>query len=175
MRRTPVLAIATILFWPLAVVAEPCDKPDDPGWVTGGNECLAIRAFSSPGDLSSPTLVAVLHGDVSSGGPARYHVDFAQKLAHGSKNLVVIAMVRPGYDDGAGNVSTGSHNNRSDRYTADNLDAVGDGVRRLRERYEGARVILVGHSGGAATSAVIIGRRPGVADAAVLVACPCNL
>src|SRR5262245_58934475 len=65
--------------------------------------------------------------------------------------------------------------NRSDHYTADNLDAVGDGVRRLRERYEGARVILVGHSGGAATSAVISGRRPGVADAAVLVACPCNL
>jgi pimeloyl-ACP methyl ester carboxylesterase len=116
-----------------------------------------------------------MHGDVSSGGPAKYHLDFAKKLAEQSRNLVAVAMIRPGYDDGAGNTSSGEHNNRSDHYTADNVDAMADGVRRLRERYQASRVVLVGHSGGAATSALILGRKPGVADAAVLVACPCNV
>jgi pimeloyl-ACP methyl ester carboxylesterase len=50
-----------------------------------------------------------------------------------------------------------------------------DAVRRVRERHGASRVILLGHSGGAATSALILGRKPGVANAAVLVACPCNI
>ena len=171
----PVAAAAFVWLWPLAVAAKPCDNPDDPARITGAKECLVVRAFPSPGELSSPVLVAVMHGDVSSGGPAKYHVDFARKLAEQEKNLVAVAMIRPGYDDGDGNTSSGEHTNRSDHYTADNVDAMADGVRRLRERYQASRVVLVGHSGGAATSAVILGRRPGVADAAVLVACPCNI
>ncbi len=35
--------------------------------------------------------------------------------------------------------------------------------------------MLVGHSGGAASAAVVLGMAPGLADGAVLVACPCDL
>jgi predicted esterase len=173
-----VVAIAaTMWLMPSAATAKPCDSPDDPGRVTGVGECLVIQAFPSPGELSRPTLVVVLHGDLSAGGPAKYHFAFAQALAEapGAQNLVAVAMVRPGYEDGAGNASTGENFQRNDHYTADNIDAVADAVRRLKERYQAGRVVLVGHSGGAATAAVILGRHPGVADAAVLVSCPCNI
>jgi pimeloyl-ACP methyl ester carboxylesterase len=115
-----------------------------------------------------------LHGDVSSGGPANYHFAFAQKLldAPDAQNLVAVAMVRPGYPDGAGNTSTGD-DRRYDHYTPENIDAVADAVRHLKEHYQASRVVLVGHSGGAAISAVILGRHPGLAAAAVLVSCPC--
>ena len=160
---------------PLAALAKPCDGPDDASWVTGAKECLVIRTFRSTGDLSHPNLVVVLHGDVSSGGPANYHFAFAQKLvdAPDARNLVVVAMVRPGYPDGAGNTSTGDAHGRYDHYTPENIDAVADAIRQLKEHYRASRVVLVGHSGGAATSAVILGRHPGLAAAAVLVSCPC--
>jgi len=118
-----------------------------------------------------------LHGDVSSGGPASYHFPFAQKLAEtpDAQDLVVVAMVRPGYPDGAGNTSTGDAFDRGDHYTPENIDAVADAIRHLKEHYQANRLVLVGHSGGAATSGVILGRHPGLATAAVLVACPCNI
>jgi pimeloyl-ACP methyl ester carboxylesterase len=36
-------------------------------------------------------------------------------------------------------------------------------------------VVYVGHSGGAAIGGVLIGRRRGLVDAAVLVSCPCDI
>jgi pimeloyl-ACP methyl ester carboxylesterase len=84
-------------------------------------------------------------------------------------------LIRPGYDDGAGNASSGSHNNRSDHYTATNIDEVAGVIAKLKQAYKPQRVVLVGHSGGAATSAIILGRHPGLANGAVLVACPCHL
>jgi len=35
--------------------------------------------------------------------------------------------------------------------------------------------VLIGHSGGAAMAGVMLGRQPGLADAAVLIACPCDV
>ncbi len=159
----------------MSALAKPCDGPDDVSWVTGAKECLVIRTFRSTGDLSHPTLVVVLHGDVSSGGPANYHFALAQKLvdAPDAQNLVAVAMVRPGYPDGASNTSTGDTFDRHDHYTPENIDAVADAIRHLKEHYQASHVVLVGHSGGAATSAVILGRHPGLAAAAVLVSCPC--
>lgn len=78
-------AAAFVWLWPLAASAKPCDNP---ARITGAKECLVVRALPSPGELSSPVLVVVMHGDVSSGGPAKYHMDFARKVAEQSKNLV---------------------------------------------------------------------------------------
>jgi pimeloyl-ACP methyl ester carboxylesterase len=159
---------------PLSALAKPCDAADNVSWVTGAEECLVIRTFRSAGELSDPTLVVVLHGDVSSGGPANYHFAFAQKLADApAQNLVAVAMVRPGYPDGAGNTSTGDTFDRQDHYTPENIDAVAGAIRHLKEHYQASRIVLVGHSGGAATSGVILGRHPGLATAAILVSCPC--
>jgi len=119
---------------PLSALAKPCDAADNASWVTGAKECLVIRTFRSAGDLSHAILVVVLHGDVSSGGPANYHFAFAQKVVGtpDAQNLVAVAMVRPGYPDGAGNTSTGD-DRRYDHYTLENIDAVADAVRHLKE------------------------------------------
>jgi dipeptidyl aminopeptidase/acylaminoacyl peptidase len=53
--------------------------------------------------------------------------------------------------------------------------AIAGAIDALKKHYRAARVIYVGHSGGAAIGGVLIGRRPGLIDAAVLVSCPCDL
>ena len=45
----------------------------------------------------------------------------------------------------------------------------------MKDHHAAKRVVLVGHSIGAAIVGVILGRNPGLADAAVLAGCPCNM
>ncbi|MBL8674610.1 MAG: prolyl oligopeptidase family serine peptidase [Rhodospirillales bacterium] len=173
-RRLLAAASATLaLAAPAAASAAPCASPDNLTRATGAGECLALRTYGAGG--ARPVLVVVLHGDVSSGGPARYHLPIAETFANAIPGAVVVALVRPGYDDGAGGASSGSNHGRVDQYTAANIDAVAGAVAALKAHHRAARVVLVGHSGGAATAGVILGRHPGVADAAVLVACPCDI
>jgi len=60
-------------------------------------------------------------------------------------------------------------------YTPANVAAVAGAIDALRKHYRAHRVVYVGHSGGAAIGGVLIGRRPGLIDAAVLVSCPCEI
>ena len=173
----PLMRLAFVSGFALAAsnciaAAAPCTAPDNVTKVTGASECLVIRTFARKTG-GQATLVVVIHGDVSRGGPATYHFRLADWLAGGG--AVAVALVRPGYDDGAGNISSGELNDRFDNYTAANIDAVAGAVRALRAHHRAQRVILVGHSGGAAISAVILGKHPGTADGAVLIACPCHL
>jgi pimeloyl-ACP methyl ester carboxylesterase len=119
------------------------------------------------------------HGDISSGGPANYHFGLAQKAAEdfSTSGVMSVALVRPGYPDGSGASSTVSplDAGRSDHYTQENIAEVGAVVEKLRLKYKPKTVIIVGHSGGAATAAILLGMKPQLADAAVLVACPCEL
>src|SRR5262249_60065324 len=77
--------------------------------------------------------------------------------------------------DAAGRVSEGSTLGRQDNYTAAHVSAVAGAIDALKQHYRPRRTIYVGHSGGAAIGGVLIGRRPGLLDAAVLVSCPCDL
>jgi pimeloyl-ACP methyl ester carboxylesterase len=173
-----IFALAILLSGiPPLLWAAPCATPDPERRETGVNECLVYRLYRSAVIQSNPNLVIVLHGDVSSGGPANYHRKIAESIARDSRagNLVVAALVRPGYEDADGGKSSGSHNNRSDHYTAENIDEVAAVVGKLRDRFQAISVALLGHSGGAALSGVIIGRHPILAGGAVLVSCPCNV
>lgn len=173
---TLILLGLTILF-PGLTSASPCAKPDPERRETGIDECLIYRLFRSASVASNPSLVIVLHGDVSSGGPANYHRKVAERIAHDRRadNIISVALVRPGYEDGDGESSSGSHNNRSDHYTAKNIDEIAAVVTKLRDRLQARSVVLLGHSGGAAISGVLVGRHPAVANAAVLVSCPCDV
>jgi pimeloyl-ACP methyl ester carboxylesterase len=61
-----------------------------------------------------------------------------------------------------------------DNFTPEVVDAIAVAVDDLRRRFGARRVVLVGHSGGAAIVADILGRHTGTADAALLVACGCD-
>jgi predicted esterase len=156
--------------------ADPCSTEISDTKVTGISQCLLIKQFG-PAD---PNIILIwLHGDVSAGGPAKYHFPLAQKAAEdfAANKVLSVAIIRPGYPDGSGASSSVSFSQggRSDHYTEENINEVGAAIEKLRLKYKPKSVIIVGHSGGAATAAVLLGMRPQLADAAVLVACPCEL
>lgn len=141
--------------------------------VHGGTLCLVATTYGAAQAGNAPTLVVVVHGDVSSGGPADYHLEFTKSLA--KPGVVAVALVRPGYSDAAGRTSEGTHYDRRDSYTPANIAAVGGAVRALKTHYKARSVVYVGHSGGAAIGGVLIGKNPGLIDSAVLVSCPCDI
>lgn len=55
------------------------------------------------------------------------------------------------------------------------MDSVAAAVEALRKHHNASRVVLVGHSGGAANAGVILGRAAPLVDVAVLISCPCNI
>jgi predicted secreted Zn-dependent protease/pimeloyl-ACP methyl ester carboxylesterase len=152
-----------------------CDMGNELAAVAGNGLCLAIRTFNAdPKRDFQPTLVVMLHGDISKGGPADYHIRRMRELAQDEK-IVSVAMIRPGYNDQKGRKSEGSNYGRKDSYTKDNNMAVGEAIQHLKNLHNAQRVILVGHAGGAAMAGVIIGMFPGLVDKAILVSCPCNI
>jgi pimeloyl-ACP methyl ester carboxylesterase len=152
-----------------------CEKEDFETRVSGTSECLLMRRY---GSTSPTTMVVWLHGNISSGGPANYHFPIAQKFAvdFASDNVLSVALVRPGYPDGNGEYSSGDDGyRRADNWPRKTIAEVGTTIERLRLHYKPKTVIIVGHSGGAATAAVLLGMKPKLAEAAVLVSCPCDL
>ena len=173
--RRSVILIVLLLIGQTSMAAT-CDAEDFELRVSGASQCLVMRRY---GATEPDVMVVWLHGDVSSGGPATYHFASAERVAQAlSTNRVLsVALVRPGYPDGSGNTSTVAflQSGRSDHYTRENISEVGTAIERLRARYKPRRVIVVGHSGGAATAAVLLGLKPALMDGAVLVSCPCDL
>jgi len=176
MNRRIFLAALLIYISATDAYAAPCATEDFETKVTGVSQCLLIRRL---GPTEPAAIVIWLHGDVSSGGPANYHFALAQKAAEdfSASSVMSVALVRPGYPDGAGASSSVNffHGGRSDHYTQENIAEVGAVIEKLRLKFKPKSVIIVGHSGGAATAAILLGMKPQVADAAVLVSCPCDL
>jgi len=157
--------------------AAPCDPEDPRSQVSGIEQCLVLRQY---GSQQPEVMVVWLHGNISdSTAPANYHFALASELVSlmPETALLSVALVRPGYPDGEGRSSSVAflHSGRGDNFTRTNIAEVAAAVERLRAHYKPKRVLLVGHSGGAATAAVIMGLRPKLAEAAILLACPCNL
>lgn len=152
-----------------------CTTPVSDQWVRGDRECLHIRVYhgAAAGRGSDPDLIVVLHGDL--GGPG-YQYAAARKLAQAMDSVIAVGLLRPGYTDDSGNRSSGVEGRWvGDNYTVGDVDAIAAAIDTLRRAFQPAHVILVGHSGGAAITANVIGRHPRLVDAAVLVSCPCDV
>jgi pimeloyl-ACP methyl ester carboxylesterase len=120
-------------------------------------------------------LVVILHGDAPFAKPS-YQDTLAQRIAARYPEVVAVAILRPGYADPQGNTSDGVRGQTTgDNYNATNTDAIAAAIDRLRSTFHARRLILVGHSGGSAISANILGRHPALANAALLVSCPCDV
>jgi predicted esterase len=163
-----VLVTATVTF------AAPCEMEDFETKVSGASECLLMRRY---GSTKPTTMVVWLHGNITAGGPANSHFRIAEKVAadFAAENVLAVALVRPGYPDGTGESSSGNSYGRADNWPRAIVAEVGTAIERLRQKYRPEQVIIVGHSGGAAIAAVLLGMKPNLADAAVLVACPCDI
>jgi pimeloyl-ACP methyl ester carboxylesterase len=144
----------------------------------GQGGCLALVPVEGPArDAATPprALVVMIHGD-GTGSLEQRHVDAWMQVGRvlAAEDRVVALMIRPGYRSPAGD-SSGWANPRDDDYTAANMERVAGALAALRQAHRPRHVVLVGHSGGAATAALVLGRHPGAADAALLLGCPCDV
>lgn len=146
-------------------------------WVTANGQPLKATIYKSAKLSPHPILIVVLHGDLLEARIApSYHYEFARRFANQTDDVVVAALLRPGYIDGVGDQSAGKRGLATgDNYTPEVVDAIGQTVDALKAKFLPAATIIMGHSGGATISADLIGRQPGKVDAALLVSCPCDV
>ena len=156
---------------------------------------LKTKIYGTGSLSESPLLVVVLHGDGASGRPPGYHYVVAQAIAEGFDkpempedlrrsmgpplgfdDVVAAGLLRPGYSDPDGDHSDGRLGLRTgDNHTRKVTEAVVAAVNTLKRDFNARAVILIGHSGGATISANILALYPDTADAALLVACGCDM
>jgi predicted esterase len=143
-------------------------------WVDIPSGRLKTQVFQSTRLSDHPVLVVLVHGDIPDpGGQGLYGV--AQAIAGMSDDVVAAGVLRPGYKDPQGDMSSGKMGYAiGDNYTPEVVDAVDAAVLKLKADYHARAVVIIGHSGGGAISADLIGRHPGDVDAAVLLSCGCN-
>lgn len=138
-------------------------------WVKTDSACIRYSLFNEKTD---PKLLAIfLHGDFWAGG-----VDYMSSIAkyHSTKDVMTAAIVRPGYYDSQGNFSDGKMLGAYDHYTLDNTKILSNAIYQLKNIYHPNKVVLVGHSGGAAMASLIANLSPDIADGLFLFACPCD-
>lgn len=127
-----------------------------------------------PAKKTAEEIIVFLHGD-SPFFPPTYQYGLASRIAAIKKNAIAVAILRPGYEDGLGGKSDGRKGDRmGDNYTADVLESLNIIISQIKSEYN-LPVVLFGHSGGAALSALMMNRYPGLAGTALLAACPCDL
>ncbi|MBF0268599.1 MAG: alpha/beta hydrolase [Alphaproteobacteria bacterium] len=169
------LALLAFVLLADPVLAAPCDKPVSPLRVSAREECLIARTFESKEGASPRLLYVLLHGNHSDGSPATSMFKVAQGLVDKAPpGTVAVALLRPGYNDEEGNYSTGERN-RVDNWRSAVIDDIADAIANLKRHYHPQRLVLIGHSGGSAVAGVILGRHPGLADAALLFGCVCDI
>src|ERR1700737_478520 len=94
---------------------------------------------------------------------------------HRSRMLSSHPSLRPGYSDGEDRSDGMRGETTGDNYTPEVVNAVATAISELKAGYHPRRVVLVGHSGGSAIMANLLGQQASIADAALLVSCPCDL
>jgi pimeloyl-ACP methyl ester carboxylesterase len=172
--------VATCLFCFVAVAAQrPASPAEETVWLRSHGLRIKTTIYRSARSSAHPVLIVVLHGDllgVRAIPPSTYHYVFARNAATAIDDSVVAALLRPGYRDHTGDHSDGERGlTTGDNYTPEVVDAVAEAIDQLKSRFDPARTVLAGHSGGAAISGDLLGRWPAKVDAAFMVSCPCDL
>lgn len=142
-------------------------------WLEANGLRLKTKIYPSARLSSHPVLIVVLHGDLPR---PSYHYEFAHEAAVKMDDVVIAALLRPGYVDDTGDRSGGEQGlTTGDNYTPEVVDAVAQAVDLLKSKFHPVRTVLAGHSGGAAITGNVLGRWPSEVDAAFMVSCPCDL
>jgi pimeloyl-ACP methyl ester carboxylesterase len=179
----PLFFTFVLIIFAQSTQAQGCASLAQDRSIADGKGCLTVWSpvtHAATGkdeqiQVSPPILVVLLHGD-SGGGLAQRHLDRWTKTANilSGPNQTLVFLVRPGYRSPVGD-SSGWANQHDDDYTAGNVERVATALQNLRVRYNASKVIVIGHSGGAAIAALLLGRFPTALDGAILVGCPCDV
>lgn len=153
---------------------QPSDSLAQVEWINtelGQQKALLLH----PGQKSGPTkLIVFLHGDSPFRDPI-YQYGIAKQISQKTKALTM-ALLRPGYQDDCGDVSGGEKGlTMGDNYTKEVVTSLGAAIRLVQLKNRPSKTIIIGHSGGAALTALLASHFPTLADESILIACPCNL
>ncbi|WP_293384599.1 hypothetical protein [Phenylobacterium sp.] len=167
------LLAAAVLASPLGAHGAPAEGRHEDLTLGPAGARTAAQAWVGASAGAHPPLIVVLHGDAPFVKPSYQYV-FAQHAAATVPQAVVVALLRPGYADRQGRRSDGVRGRTTgDNYTPQVLDQLFRAIGEAKARYGAGEVVVAGHSGGAALSALLLER--GVASRALLVSCPCDL
>jgi len=150
-------------------IADDC-VADFKHWVAANGECIAIEKFGFP-DEKSTSLIVYLHGDTQETQRSRLR----ENESIGTIGVVSVALIRPGFERHDSKRSTGWIWRDKDSYTPDNIEIIAAAIKAMKDHFRANKVILAGKSGGAAVTGIIMGKYPGLANDAVLAACPCHV
>src|SRR5258706_7089809 len=155
------ILIAGSLLLGVCAQAQTCadNHPSDNLTRAGANGyCMAIQTFTPKLAGSNAPLIVLIHGDCQGTMLDRAYPALAQRLAQRFA-VPVVYMLRPGYRSDFG-VSDGYASLVDDDYTKANVDYMSYAIASLRKFYGDKKVVIVGHSGGAAMGALLNSRYP---------------
>ena len=170
-------AVAIGVFAPFAHTdaSEPC-LDDMKERVRGGDGCFAIDVVRKKDIRPGEPLVAFIHGDAGALRDDGYYRNCAHQFdVMRDRGINAIAAARPGFWVATGKTTATFMGWEGDTYLPEVVDGLAAVLKRLRGHYNPSRLILLGHSGGTMISGILLGRHPGVADGAVLVAWGCDI
>jgi len=134
-----------------------------------------MKTFKSDVITKKPILLIALHGDSPFNNPS-YHYRFASQIAQHSENVISVGMLRPGYTDHLNRTSDGIKGDTvGDNYDEPRVKQIAQAIQKLKSHHKASKVILSGHSGGAAITAKLIALYPNLVSHAFIVSCPCNI
>lgn len=137
----------------------------------GQQKALVIYPADS---VKEDNLIVFLHGDSPFRDPV-YQYYIARNIAK-MTNSVTVALLRPGYKDDCGDQSEGIRGlTMGDNYTEEVVSAIASVIASMKLEVQPKKTIVMGHSGGAALTALLVQSFPTLTQQSLLVACPCNL
>ena len=173
MNRVLVVLTATMCLFLANLVHAGCE--DILNEIFTGNSCTKIRTYRSADVTDKPILVVALHGDSPFNNPG-YQYRFAKIVANKNSNVISVGMLRPGYTDPIGRISDGVKGDAiGDNFDEKRVSQIALAISELKKLYSASKLILAGHSGGAAITANLTSLFPLLIDHAFIVSCPCDV
>jgi len=119
-------------------------------WLEANGLHIKTTIYRSAKLSNHPVLIVVVHGDllgVRAIPSSTYHYVFARDAAMKMDDVVIAALLRPGYRDDAGDQSEGEQGLATgDNYTPVVVDAVAQAIEQLKAKFHPARTVLAGHA-----------------------------
>ena len=156
---------------------QECLHEDFENRISAAGQCLVLDIYKSPKANNEPLLVVFVHGDGLGNRGYRYIQGFQDAIKDASsRNLIFVALTRPGYQNGR-EASTGHHHyTTGDAYRPYIVKSVATAILRLANHYNAKKVAVIGHSGGGVILAGGLGTEPDFQpDLAVIIASNLNV
>ena len=174
-RRLLATVIALAALVPISSTGARACSNDMKERVRGGEGCFAIDIVGSSEIRPGAPLVVAIHGDGEIAREGRYRRGYRHLFRNlRDQGINAIAIARPHFSVLTGRTTGIWGNYGRDAYTGEIVDGLAAALKALKAHYRPSRLILVGHSGGAMISGILLGRHAALAEGAVLVAWGCD-